>query len=99
MLELCHRSGLWCQTSLNLSALEAEQIDLYFDKILDGKGPSGECVKPCSFTRYSVDYLGMVKSEEWGGVYVDIDNIVDRKLTGWQVDAKERFRLLNILIE
>ena len=38
--------------------------------------------------RYTVDYLGMVRSEEWGGVYVDIDNIVERKLTGWQVDAK-----------
>ena len=40
------------------------------------------------FDRYRVDYLGHVKSEEWGGVYVDIDNVLHRKMAGWQVDTK-----------
>ena len=31
-----------------------------------------------------------MKSKDWdhGGVYVDINNILERKMTGWQVDAK-----------
>ena len=40
--------------------------------------------------RYKVVYLGLVKSKDWtrGGIYVDINNIVEKKITGWQVDAK-----------
>ena len=31
-----------------------------------------------------------MKSKDWdhGGVYVDINNILERKMTSWQVDAK-----------
>ena len=31
-----------------------------------------------------------MKSKDWsrGGIYVDINNILERKMTGWQVDAK-----------
>ena len=40
--------------------------------------------------RYKVVYLGLVKSNSWsrGGIYVDINNILERKMTGWQVDTK-----------
>ena len=48
---LTDRQDLWCQDRLNLSAELAHQIDLHFDKILDGKAPTGNCFKPCTFIR------------------------------------------------
>ena len=40
--------------------------------------------------RYKVTYLGLVNSNLWskGGIYVDINQILERKITSLQVDAK-----------
>ena len=48
------------------------------------------CIFLSTIFRYKVVYLGLVKSKDWtrGGIYVDINNIVEKKITGWQVDAK-----------
>ena len=48
---LTDRKDLWCKDRLNLSDQQADNNDQYFDEILDGKAPSGNCLKPCIFMR------------------------------------------------
>ena len=48
---LTDRQDLWCRDRLYLSTELADQIELHVDKILDGKFFSGNCLKPCKFTR------------------------------------------------
>ena len=48
---LTERQDLWCGDRLNLSTELADTIDLHFDSILDGKAPSGNCLKPCKFIK------------------------------------------------
>ena len=51
---LTDNQDLWCKDRLNISDQQANNNDLYFDQILDGKFPNGNCLKPCNFMRYSL---------------------------------------------
>ena len=106
---LTDNQDLWCKDRLNISDQQADNINLYFDQILDGKFPNGNCLKPCKFMRYSLDqvclflpicvftnfrykvvYQGRIKTKDLnpGGIVIDFNNVLEMKVTSWQVSVE-----------